>query len=147
MNTNPAVKIASGKCKDVDAVILESEALRLAIVPEHGAKMASLVHKVTGRECFFQMPGEKFRKGTYAGPYPDGEMSGFDEMFPTITECFCDVEPWAGVKMPDHGEVWSLPWKCEISGLEVRTSVHGVRFPYVLTRTVSFARANTILLR
>ena len=62
-------------------------------MPEWGAKLASLIHKQTGREYFFQMPGEKFRRGTYAGPYPDGEMSGFDEMFPTITECFCDIEP------------------------------------------------------
>ena len=139
--------ITQGRYKDVEAVILETDALRLAIVPDWGAKLASLIHKPTGREYFFQMPGEKFRRGKYAGPYPDGEMAGFDEMFPTITECFCDVEPWAGIKMPDHGEVWSLPWKCEISGSEVRTTVRSPRFPYTITRTVSFERANTILLR
>ena len=147
ISQNPQVSITQGKYKDVDAVILETQTLRLALVPEWGAKLASLIHKRTGREYLFQMPGETFRKGTYAGPYPEGEMSGFDEMFPTITECFCDVEPWAGVKMPDHGEVWSLPWKCEVSGSEVRTSVHSPRFPYALTRTASFDRANTILLR
>jgi hypothetical protein len=74
-------------------------------------------------------------------------MSGFDEMFPTITECYCDVEPWAGVKMPDHGEVWSLPWKLDICGSDVRTSVTSPRFPYTLSRTIHFERANTILLR
>jgi hypothetical protein len=68
-------------------------------------------------------------------------------MFPTITECFCDVEPWAGIKMPDHGEVWSLPWKCEVEPVAVRTSVRGVRFPYLLTRRVSFERSYVILLR
>ncbi len=143
----PSVKIFPGKYKDVDAVILESEALRVAIVPDFGAKVASLIHKQTGRECLFQVVGEHFRKASYAAPYESGEISGFDEMFPTITECFCDIEPWAGTKMPDHGEVWSLPWKCEIRGSEVCTSVHGVRFPYALTRTVSLVKANTILFR
>jgi hypothetical protein len=141
------ISITTGKYKDVEAVILESEALRLAIVPEHGAKIASLIHKRTGREYLFQLPGESFRQAPYAAPYESGEISGFDEMFPTINECLCNLEPWAGAKMPDHGEVWSLPWKCAISDSRVHTWVHGVRFPYVLNRTVSFERANTILLR
>ncbi len=141
------VEISAGKYKEVDAVIVESEALRLAVLPTCGAKIASLIHKKTGRECLFQLPGERFRRGAYATPYERAEVAGFDEMFPTITECLCDLEPWAGARMPDHGEVWSLPWKCETSGSEVRTSVHGVRFPYALTRTLSFAHSNTILLR
>lgn len=141
------VTISPGKYKGEDAVILESEALRLALVPGSGAKIASLIHKETGRECLWQRPSEQFRKGVYAGPYEDGEISGFDEMFPTISECYCDAGPWAGTRMPDHGEVWSLPWKCEQTDTEVRTSVHGVRFPYLLTRTVSFARPNTFVLR
>ena len=143
----PPVTIFPGKYKGEDAVLMESEDLRLTLVPERGAKIASLVHKRTGRECLFQQPGKRFRKASYADPYENGEISGFDEMFPTISECYCDCEPWAGTKMPDHGEVWSLPWKCEQSESEVRTWVHSVRFPYILTRTVSFTRSNTILLR
>ncbi len=141
----PSVK--PGHYKDVEAYILESDELRLALVPAFGAKLASLIHKATGREVFFQLPGEKFIKGSYGGYYPDAEVSGFDDMFPTITECYCDVEPWAGIKMSDHGELWSLPSKCEATGSEVRTTIQSPRFPYSFTRTVSFDRANTILLR
>jgi hypothetical protein len=139
--------LTHGSYKGVDAAILETDALRLVLLPDWGAKLASLIYKPTGREVFFQMQGETFRKGKYAGPYPDGDMSGFDEMFPTITECFCDVEPWAGIKMPDHGEVWSLPWKLDICGSDVRTSVTSPRFPYTFTRTIKFEHANTMLLR
>ncbi len=146
-NEGATIHVSAGKYKDVDAVGLESEALRLTVVPDFGAKIASLIHKRTGRECLFQAPGERFRKAAYAAPFERGEVTGFDEMFPTITECFCDVEPWTGVMLPDHGEVWSLPWKCRLSDSEVRTSVHGIRFPYVLTRTISFAQSNTILVR
>ncbi len=134
-----------GKYKDVRAVVLESDELRVTIVPDHGAKLASLIHKTTGREHMDQLPGEVFRIASYGAPYESGECSGFDDMFPTITECYCNVEPWNGIKMPDHGEVWSLPWKCEISGSEVRLSVHGVRFPYVLSKTVRLEQENTLL--
>lgn len=143
----PSVTIFSGKYKGEDAVLLESDVLRLTVVPGRGAKIASLIHKRTGRECLFQLPGERFRRASYGEPYENGEAAGFDEMFPTISECYCDWGPWAGAKMPDHGEVWSLPWKCEQSESEVRTWVHSVRFPYVLTRTVSLDRPDTILLR
>lgn len=139
------VSVSQGTYKDVQSVVLESDAIRATIVPEHGAKLASLIHKKTGREHMDQLPGEVFRKAAYGAPYDRGECSGFDDMFPTITECYCNVEPWSGIKMPDHGEVWSLPWSCEISGSQVRLSVHGVRFPYVLSKTVRLVRENTIL--
>ncbi len=153
MQTNPqdremgiTVSITAGTYKDVEAVVLESELLRVAILPGWGAKIASLIHKKTGREYLFQAAGERFRKGAYATPYENSDVSGFDEMFPSINECYCDAAPWAGTLIPDHGEVWSLPWKCDVIGSQVRTSVHGVRFPYVLTRTAGFVTSNTLRL-
>jgi len=147
MTKDSPVSLTEGTYKDVRAVILESEALRVTLIPDWGAKMASLIHKQTSVEHLNQVPGKEFRKVDYGAPYADGEFGGFDEMFPTITECYCDVEPWARVKMPDHGEVWSIPWQCETSGSEVRLSVHGVCFPYRLTKWVSLERPNTILQR
>lgn len=147
MNNEPSfpASITEGKYKDVRSVVLESAAICATILPDRGAKLASLIHKKTGREHMDQLPGEVFRKAAYGAPYDSGECSGFDDMFPTITECYCNVDPWGGIKMPDHGEVWSLPWKCAISGSEVRLSVHGVRFPYVLSKTIRLVRENTIL--
>jgi len=140
------VRVAEAEYKGERAVEMESAALRVAIIPDWGGKTASLIHKKTGRVYLDQLPGMQFRKATYGAPYDSGEASGFNDMFPTISECYCDVDPWAGTKMPDHGEVWSLPWKCEVSGAEVRLSVHGVRFPYVLSKRISFEGENTILM-
>lgn len=144
---NHAIKIAEAAYKDARSLILESHLLRVTIVPDRGSKMASLVHKRTGFECLYQLAGETFRKAAYGDPYDRGEVAGFDEMFPTITECFCDIYPWKGTVMPDHGEVWSIPWHFEAAGSSVRLYVHGVRFPYVLSKEISFENANTILLR
>ena len=144
--THP-IRIAESSYKDVRSLVLESELLCVTIVPDHGSKMASLVHKRTGVEHLYQHPGERFRKAAYGGPFNQGEPSGFDEMFPTITECYCDAYPWAGTLMPDHGEVWSIPWQFEVSESVVRLRVHGVRFPYVLSKNVSFETPSTVLLK
>ena len=140
------VRITEATYKGERAVQVESPALQVVIVPGRGGKTASLLHKKTGREYLDQLPGTAFRQAAYGAPYDSGEHSGFDDMFPTISECYCDVDPWAGTKMPDHGEVWSLPWKCEIAGAEVHLAVHGARFPYILKKTISFEGENTILI-
>jgi galactose mutarotase-like enzyme len=38
--------------------------------------------------------------------------------------------------MPDHGEVWSLPWAVEAEGNQIRLGVEGVRLPYRMEKTV-----------
>lgn len=144
---NHAIKITEAAYKDVRSLVLEGAVLRVTILPDCGSKMASLVHKRTGVEYLYQLEGETFRKVPYAEPYDRGEISGFDEMFPTITECYCDVYPWKGTVIPDHGEVWSIPWQYEVAASSVRLWVHGVRFPYVLSKEISFETPNTILLR
>jgi galactose mutarotase-like enzyme len=88
-------------------------------------------------ELLWQNPGTQYKKTVYADPYDAGEASGFDEMFPTISRCFYETEPWAGTEMPDHGEVWSIPWDYKTTESEVKLSVKGVRFPYTLQKTVS----------
>jgi hypothetical protein len=109
--------------------------------------MACLLHKRTGVEHLYQLPGKTFRKATYGDPFEKGEAAGFDEMFPTITACYCDTHPWAGTWMPDHGEVWSIPWQFEVKERSVRFWVHGVRFPYVLSKEIAFESAHTIHLQ
>jgi hypothetical protein len=59
-----------------------------------------------------------------------GECSGMDDMFPTIDAYFYDRYPWAGTKLADHGEVWSLPWATTVEGDRLHFVVHGVRFGF-----------------
>jgi len=134
--------ISEGRYKDVAAVILENDSLRVAVVPQAGAKTASMRlkphgHPAAGVELLWQNPGKRFRRTGYGDSYLDGEFSGFDEMFPTISECRYESPPWQGIVAPDHGEVWSLPWDAELRGDELSLSVHGVRFPYRLSKTLS----------
>jgi galactose mutarotase-like enzyme len=129
--------IRSGRYKNEEAIVLENDTLKVSVLPRWGSKLASILYKPLGHELLWQNPGKEYRKTVYGDPYDRGEASGFDEMFPTITRCFYEKEPWSGTEMPDHGEVWSVPWEYALAEDQVQFRVKGLRFPYYLAKTVS----------
>ena len=105
-----------------------------------------MVFKPRGRELLWQWPGEQVVPPSYGSPFGAEAAWGFDEMFPAILPELYPDEPWRGAPVPDHGEVWSLAWHERLpsggpAGDAVVHSVHGVRFPYLLTRTASLEGA------
>jgi galactose mutarotase-like enzyme len=137
-------RITRGAYKDQEAVVLESPEARAVLLPRWGAKLASFVHKGLGVESLWQSPWERYRQTRYGDGYGLGEISGFDEMFPTISRCMYESAPWSGVEAPDHGEVWTLPWEHEITPDSVMMRVSGVRFPYVLEKVTSLDGARLV---
>ena len=129
--------ISRGTFKDQEAIVLENDDARAVLLPAWGAKTISLVHKALGIETLWQNPSSSFTCTAYGDSYGAGEFAGFDEMFPTLSRCFYEAPPWAGVEAPDHGEVWTIPWEAVIEGDSVTMSVCGTRFPYTLQKTVT----------
>ncbi|MCX6019964.1 MAG: hypothetical protein NTZ50_15945 [Chloroflexi bacterium] len=136
--------IFKSRYKDQPAVTLESGALRAQFLPSIGGKLCSLVYMPQQFDVLIHKPGDHYRLQPYDGVYVDGECSGLDDMFPTIDACHCEQFPWQGTRLPDHGEVWSLPWETTIDGERLHMSVHGVRLPYRLEKTISFTDAHTL---
>jgi len=125
---------------------LENEGIRLCVLPDLGAKIISLVNKRTGREWLWRTPDVELRPAEYAASFADYDLSGFDECFPTIGPVPYPEAPFQGVEMPDHGEVWALPWPAESLDGAVRLSVEGVRFPYRFTKTIRLPALDTVAL-
>jgi hypothetical protein len=140
------ISISQVKHKNLDALLMESDLLALTIIPESGAKIQSVYHKSAQKELLYQSGREEFRKAVYGARFDSGDFSGFDEVFPSIDECFYPSGPWAGTPIPDHGEVWALPWDYKIDENSVTLSVHGVRFPYRIEKKVEFLRENSFRL-
>lgn len=131
--------------KDQPAISLESEALLAHYLPGVGAKLCSLRYKPLDLELLLQRPQAQYRLAPYDGSYvAEGECSGGDEMFPSIDRCFYEGYPWRGTPIPDHGEVWSLPWQGTEQGGRLHFAVHGVRFPYRLEKWVSLVDEATL---
>jgi galactose mutarotase-like enzyme len=138
------MRIFTDRYKGIECYVLENENI-IARFVSYGAKMVSLFSKSSGKELLWQnTASDSYAIPRYMDDYEEGEFSGFDEMFPQITKCICEEFPFVGVRLPDHGEVWSLVWKTSIGENKIVFSVCGVRLPYRLTKTVSFDEAGCL---
>jgi galactose mutarotase-like enzyme len=138
--------ISTSQYKDQKAYLLETEQVQARFLPEVGAKLASLVYKPHNLELMVQRPDPSYLLQPFDGDYVAGECSGLDDMFPTIDAYYYDRYPWAGTKMADHGEVWSLPWEATVAGDRLYFAVHGVRFPYRLEKWAHFTDQSNLRL-
>jgi galactose mutarotase-like enzyme len=128
---------------------LASSDLQVTIVPSMGAKIVSLVDRQTESEWLIDSGNRPFRPAAYGSSFTEQDMSGWDEMFPTIVAC---AYPGSGVHhgalLPDHGEVWSLPWQITQAGEGSLTlSIQGHALPYQLTRKADCPEPATLRLR
>jgi galactose mutarotase-like enzyme len=87
-------------------VVLQSQAIRVAVAPDHGARVTSLVDLRTGREWLTQ--GEPQQNPSVGARYGLREAAGWDECFPTVSSCTIGEEYFR-----DHGELWGRPWIVE----------------------------------
>jgi hypothetical protein len=144
--TTTPTSIEQSRYKDQQALTMRSGKLAAQVIPHIGSTMCSLRWLATGLELLRQRPGERYLQQPYGGSFGDAERAGFDEMMPTIDACACDQYPWQGVPIPDHGELWSIPWEHEVGEGEITFRVHGVRFPYSFEKRLSFATEGTLRL-
>jgi galactose mutarotase-like enzyme len=127
-----------------EGYILENEHLRVVIVPTLGAKIVSLVDKATNHE-WLAPPTNPVRARAYGDTFTDHDLAGWDEMFPTIVACPSPREPSA--MLPDHGEVWALPWDVNfVNERYLDTQVTGRAMPYELMRVAQLSDEGSLVL-
>lgn len=87
------------------AVVLENRWLRAVVLPGLGARVVSLVDKRADLELLWRNGRVPLRAVPTGAVYDDHFTGGWDELFPND-----EPEELAGEQMPDHGELWTLPW-------------------------------------
>jgi len=132
--------------KNVSAISMESDLLAITIIPESGGKIQSIYDKNGTKEVLYQSERAEFRKSIYGSNFEYGDVSGFDEVIPSIDACLYPTWPWLGTPVPDHGEVWAMPWDYKVFEDSIVLSVHGVRFPYWIEKKIEFLRENSFRL-
>ena len=123
-----------------DAWKLENAALQVVVVPEMGAKIVSLLDKRSQVEWLVG-PGERpFEPASYGAIFTEQDMSGWDEMFPTINACqYRDPASDQMILLPDHGEVWAIPWqRITTRNPALSFAVKGQALPYEISRKIEF---------
>jgi galactose mutarotase-like enzyme len=116
-----------------DEVQVRAGSLRAVFLPARGGRMVSLRDDDTGREWLVQRDPKVPDPAGYGDSFTARHIHGWDEMLPTIEACRV-----GGVDLPDHGEVWAVPWTRRAStragGLRLEVVCREV--PLTLTREV-----------
>ncbi|SMC78720.1 hypothetical protein [Sporomusa malonica] len=131
--------------KGLDAVTIENEALKLIVLPQLGAKIASLIYKPQNFEIFFQPVDGIFRLSKHGEPFADYDTAGADEMFPTIDTCLYPYDGYSGKQLPDHGDLWSIPWNVTLVDQRLLSQVKGRSLPYEFNRTITLEKSSVRL--
>jgi galactose mutarotase-like enzyme len=102
-----------------------------------GARITSLKNRLDGREWLAQAKGTGTSDPAYGARFTDTDHFGWDEMFPSVDVCTYPTEPFAGLAVVDHGELWSLSWETlEESATTIAQRVRSDRFSYTFERTL-----------
>ncbi len=125
------IEITNTTWHDFPGLKIESELVRVVLVPNLGGKIVSLFDKVHQLE-WLAPPMRPLKQTTYGADFVSQDMSGWDEMLPTIVSCV-----YQGALLPDHGEVWSIPWQVEQTSEAVNLSIGGVALPYRFARSAA----------
>ncbi|MCO6452876.1 MAG: hypothetical protein J5I90_18985 [Caldilineales bacterium] len=129
---------------------LESRDVRVDVLPPAGGKITSLFAKRTNIEWLLQPDDSNpFQVFDYGTEYNPNQCGGWEEMFPTILSCpYPAPGPWQGIQLPDHGELWTLPWQDEGTGDGViRLTVDGKALPYRFSRSIAIDGGNEVILQ
>lgn len=122
------LRIQRASIHGLSSWILRRGDLLVEAIPGLGGKIARIAKD--GHEFLFENPTRRMRLAAYGAPYADYDASGFDECLPTVGPCSFPDYPWEGTPVPDHGEVWSIPWASRVDAGGLSLWTHGVRFPY-----------------
>jgi len=108
--------------------------LRIALVPELGAKVVSLGHVPSGREWLYRDRRRRWRRCEVGDPFVLSGLAGWDECFPSVAAGRYPGDD--GVRLADHGEVWSQPWHVTAEPSRLTTTVTGSVLPFTFMRVV-----------
>lgn len=122
-------------------ITVDNGIVRAQVLPELGGKMTSLV-RIQSRHEFLLQPQRLLRRAAYGDSFQAYDTSGFDECMPTVSIC---TDPDHGVPLPDHGELWSVPWHTEVNDGTLHLSASGRVLPYRFTKRTKLEGSAVVL--
>lgn len=89
-------------------ITVDNGLLRFVLFPDRGGRIFSLVHQATGKEILWRNPSLDPAMAP-SGAFDNCWTGGWDELFPND-----EVATLGGTTYPDHGELWTARWCCEV---------------------------------
>ncbi len=124
-------------------LVIENEKLRVVLTPEFGARILSIIYKLTETEFVWHNPRVPVMKPTYKPEFED--MSGFFDCVPTCEAC--TFKEW---QLPVYGEVASEPWRVlkpirEAGSITVKLQRSCKIYPLMVKKTLRLTKKDPML--
>lgn len=119
-------------------LLLENRLLRIAVLPEAGARIWQITYKPLNADLLWNNPAVPPARQALYSSYDDTWSGGWDELFPNDEAAYLQ-----GMALPDHGELWTGEWK--VSPVEEYGAV-GLHLE-IKTPLTNFWVEKTLLLR
>jgi galactose mutarotase-like enzyme len=116
---------------DFERLTLGSEALRVEVVPELGAKISSLWLPDLQEELL-QAPLRPYASRDRTMSFAEGDASGIDECIPTVSGC-----ELGSTVLPDHGDFWRIPFRYRRDGDDLVLDAEGFSLPLHFEKRLS----------
>ncbi|MEW8972605.1 MAG: hypothetical protein AB2375_00295 [Tissierellaceae bacterium] len=129
---------------NMDAIVMKNKCLEIKVLPRLGFKMAAILYRPKNKEFLFQPTEGKYQMPNYGDDFEKYDTSGLDEMIPTIEKCEYPVGDLKGNILPDHGDVWSVPWNIQILEDRIVGNIKLRSLPLEFIKTISFQGDSTI---
>ena len=129
------------------AVALRSEQVEVIVIPALAGKLSNL-RRLRGREWLWRNDQIPLAPAIAGSSYVEtADSGGWDECFPTVGPC--PMPGVAGLVLPDHGELWSLPWDSRVydfaGGTAFTATTVGQLLPYDFHREVILDRTEPVV--
>lgn len=120
-------------------VVLSSGDLSLRLLPHLGGKIGSIR---IGDVELLQAPLLPYSGRDRAMSFDESDASGWDECLPSVSSCTMPSGSGAPVRIPDHGDLWRVPWKAT-DAAETSFRAECFSLPLVFTRELAIRRTQT----
>ncbi len=146
-NAVQTITVGHSTFSGMKTVDIENRSIRVRVLPDRGANIISIYDKRSGREWMWQNTSAPYHVVKYGSNFIEQDASGFDDCFPTVAENPYPDDPWKGILMPDHGEIWTQPATYTICRDSVRFRVQGIRLPFVFEKEISLSQPGVVTIR
>lgn len=119
----PDITCISKTTNGFETIEVHTGALVFELVPALGGKLIRLRDERTGREWLWRNPRMPYQRVPHGNSYVQyADTGGWDECFPSVSQCEYPSAPWKGAAIQDHGELWSQ--EAVVTVTRVGTSPH-----------------------
>lgn len=131
------MKISKTTYKSIEAIECETQTIKAVFLPKNGCRLQSVVDKQSGKEFMALDSDPIFKPQFLGGNYVEGDVSGCDDMFPTIDPMSFDFGERKGKEYPCHGEVCRVCHDLTLSENGLSTFYHSDQLDYDYKKTVT----------